>query len=149
MFSRRTGKWLATGLIAATAVNALAQPLAGCRMRAAETAAEQMTRPARARAEQASARQDDRPCHDHGAEAAVASGQGAPGERTEHYADAGSCTRCATGLCAGGHPALSIGSISRAAYDHGAGTAPRIPSADAPRSVYHDPPLRPPATRTL
>ncbi len=145
MIAGRIGKWLATGLIAATAVNALAQPLAGCRMHAAEAPAPQTVSP-----EQASAQQDDRPCHGHGAEVAVASAhEAAPGGHTEHCAHTGSCTCCATGVCGGGHPALSIGSIFRAAYDHGAGTAPRIPSADAPRSVYHDPPLRPPAILTL
>lgn len=136
----RIGKWLATGLIAATAVNALAQLLAGCRMHAADAAP----------AQTASSQQDDRPCHGRGAEVAVASGhETAPAGHTELCVHAGSCACCATGVCGGGHPALSIGSMFLAAYDPGTGRAPRIPWADAPRSVYFDPPLRPPATQTL
>lgn len=155
MIAGRIGRWLATGLMAATAVNALAQPLAGCRMRAAEaeapqTASPEQSSPEQSSAEQASTQQDDRPCHGRGAEIAVASGhETTPGGYAKPCAHAGSCTGCATGVCGGGHPALSIGSISRAAYARGAGTVRRIPSADVPRSVYHDPPLRPPATRTL
>jgi len=147
VLSRRIGKWLATGLIAATAVNALAQPLADCQMRAADAAAGQTTRLEQTRAEQASARQDDRTCRDHGAEAAVASEhEAAPGERTEHCADAGSCTRCATGVCSGSHPALNIGSIFRAGYDPAPARHRAIPQTDAPRSVFHNPPWRPPRT---
>lgn len=140
MLLRRIGKWMTVGLIAATAVNALAQPLAGCRMRAdaapAQTAAQ--------------VPQDEHPCHGHGSQATLAqTHDGASSEHGQHCAHAGSCTCCATGVCGGGHPALNAGSIWLATYNRNAGRAPRLPSTDAPRAVYHDPPLRPPAVTTF
>lgn len=131
---------MAAGLIAATAVNALAQPLTGCRMHTPDTAPTQTV----------GTEKEDHPCHGHGDEAAVTSAQdSASGEHGQHCMHAGSCTCCATGLCGGAHSALSIGSLFAATYDAGAGKVPHVPLTDAPRTVYHDPPLRPPAETTL
>ncbi len=147
MLSRRIGKWLAAGLIAATGVNAFAQPLAGCHMRAAEAAAVQTTRPEQTSTEQASARQDDRPCHSHGAEVAVASGhEAAPGGHTEHCAHASACTCCGVGMCNGGHAALNAPALASAGYDPAPARHRAIPQTDAPRSVFRNPPWRPPRT---
>lgn len=140
VFLRRIGKWLTVGLIAATAVNTLAQPLAGCRMRADAAPTQTAVQ----------AQQDEHPCHGHGTEAAVTSNHdGASNAHGQHCAHAGSCTCCATGVCGGAHPALNTVSMGLAVYDRNVGRAPRLASTDAPRAVYHDPPLRPPAVTIL
>lgn len=135
LFLRRTGRWLAAGLIGALAVNALAQPLDFCPMRAGESSGPAI--------EADGARR----CHDdRAADARTAASADEDGEHDDH---AGACTCCWAGMCGGGHAALNAPALASAGYDPGAGKAPRVPHTDAPRAVFHDPPLRPPAVTTL